>query len=563
MKIPDILTIRDEYSKTEVEPNPHFAKTQDELLSLIDLYSNSKYREGSEDESGYKRAFLNIVDNPTMVACKMIDLDTKDIRIIAEDGQSYYPAWLFSKDLKHWMKEQKFGKTINDWVYNYPKYGHLLVKKTKDGVVRVPLQNVSNDPEAGCILESEYIIEEHLYLPAQLREMGWDKDKVEEAILKYEELGKIPVYEVSNINKEYKIIAGDKDDGVVLFSDEIDRKDFLKELKWEDVPGRALGRGLVEKLFEEQIAVNKNENFFSQALRWTSKRVFQTRDESAGSNLLTDVENGDLIFAQSEITTIPMEERNLAAYNYADSKWKYNAQQKSFSTDVVRGEKTPGETPLGSTQLAMAMTAGYFDLKREDLGMFIDEILTDWIIPDFKKNAKKTHKIMLGEFNEDELEIVRNLIVKNRFNKAVLENIKKTKRIPSRQERELLRGIVLEEVKTAKDLEIPKNYYDNIKYKVQTVITGENMDIAAKLTTLQTVLQIIGSNPTLFRDKRAKKVFYQMLNYAGINPVEYEVLEENDEIEDIAGTLRAERGGSIARTPSVSGMTKFNQQATV
>ena len=91
---------------------------------------------------------------------------------------------------------------------------------------------------------------------------------------------------------------------------------------------------MVERLFEEQIAINQNENLFRAGLRWTSKHIFQTRDETVASNLLTDVEDGDLLIVQSEITPIVVEERNLHAYRESDAKWETNVMRKSFAYDM-------------------------------------------------------------------------------------------------------------------------------------------------------------------------------------------------------------------------------------
>ena len=65
------------------------------------------------------------------------------------------------------------------------------------------------------------------------------------------------------------------------------------------------------------------------------------------------------------------------------------------------------------------------------------------------------------------------------------------------------------------------------------------------MTTLQTILQIIGSNPTILRDKVTKKVFYKLLDMTGISPTDLNV-EEEQSVEDMAGEMMAQRGGSIA-----------------
>jgi hypothetical protein len=165
MKISEAIENRiEEYNKAQIAVNPSFAPRQQDILDLIDFYWMNRYRDGNLDTNGFKKAFFNIILNPTEVAQKMIDVDTKDIRIVAEEGQSYYPAWLFGKDLKIWMKDKKnkygetFGQFLNRLVYNWPKYGHILLKKAKDTVHLVPLKNISNKQDARSILPEVFWI---------------------------------------------------------------------------------------------------------------------------------------------------------------------------------------------------------------------------------------------------------------------------------------------------------------------------------------------------------------------------------------------------------------------
>ena len=81
--------------KKSLEFAPSFAPTEKDIIQLINLYWVDKYKSGDTNESGWKRAFYNVVENPTLVASKQIDLDTKDFKIIAADGKSFYPAWIY------------------------------------------------------------------------------------------------------------------------------------------------------------------------------------------------------------------------------------------------------------------------------------------------------------------------------------------------------------------------------------------------------------------------------------------------------------------------------------
>jgi hypothetical protein len=134
----------------------------------------------------------------------------------------------------------------------------------------------------------------------------------------------------------------------------------------------------------------------------------------------------------------------------------------------------------------------------------------------------------------------------------------------SPEQLEIRKGINAEIIKNSK-LKIPKGVYDNLQQKISILITGEEIDTASKLTTLQTVFQIIGSNPTIFRDKRVRKVFDAMLNLSGINPKDLDFDEVTD-IENIVGNTReqvAQRGGSIAAPKPSSVPQQVTQTQTV
>ena len=554
----------EDFEKTSLEVNPSYAPTLKDIIKLIDLYWVSKFRDGDKDSSGYKKAFFNIVNYPVEVASKMIDIDTKDIRIIAEKGQSYWPAWLFEKDLKIWMKEQKFAKFLNEIVYNWPKYGTVVVKKVREKLFLVPLQNFYVEPTAKNLENSIYIIEEHDLTLSQLQKFKGVWENVDKAIEKAED-NHITVYECFlNIPGEpynYWIVS-DIGDGIVHVAEKRNELHY-KELHWDKIPGRWLGRGMVERLFEEQIAINQNENLFRAGLRWTSKHIFQTRDETVASNLLTDVEDGDLLIVQSEITPIVVEERNLHAYRESDAKWETNVMRKSFAYDIIRGERPPAGTPLGTAILQTKMVSGYFDLKREDLGVFLKEILFDWVIPEFKKQRRAEHILSLGEFDEFEVDRIKKLVIRKRLNDAILDYIERERRLPNFEERRILEATVKQEVENAKEIVIPADFYKDLKYKIDILITAEQIDMAAKLTTLQTVLQIIGSNPTILEDKRTKKIFYRLLDLAGINPMELEFEEEENPLEVAIQTSKAKRGGSIAKVSLPTGLTEIPTEVRI
>ena len=66
-------------------------------------------------------------------------------------------------------------------------------------------------------------------------------------------------------------------------------------------------------------------------------------------------------------------------------------------------------------------------------------------------------------------------------------------------------------------LKIPDGFYDDAKYKVELVITGENVDVGSKIETFKTILQLIASNPTMLVDPAIRAVLNKVVSLTGEN----------------------------------------------
>jgi hypothetical protein len=389
----------------------------------------------------------------------MIDIDTKDIRVIAEDGASYYPSWFFSKELKQWMKEEGFGKLLNEIIYTLPKYGTVVLKKYGDNISLVPLQTLRNNTVVKT-LEDDIIVEEHEETITSFKSHSdiWGKEAVDRALSEYVKGAvKIKWYEAygsfkddngKDLDKNYFVFT---DIGTQLLAEKLSECPY-KEIHWDKLEGRWMGRGQVERLFDAQIQQNKVANMKSQSLNWTSKRIWQTRDEGVTRNLMTDVHNGDILRVNSEVTPVATEDRNLSAYTEEEKRWDMLAEKLGFSYDIMSGNRAPSGTPLGSSILQTQMAGGYFELKREDIGLFLKDLIFDWIIPMFKKAKKSKHQIMTSQFSEEELNTLRGLLTTSKINKALADYMSKTGIVPDEQQIDALKQIVAVKVKGEKEI---------------------------------------------------------------------------------------------------------------
>jgi len=558
------------YQKTTLDCNPPFAKTQREIVELIDLYRVDKFRDNDYDELGFLKPFYNITETPVQVAANWMDLDVRDIQFVAEQGQSYYPVWLLEKDARLWMKDNKncyadarfmsFGAFLNSFIPSWVRYGHAVLKKADNKIYLMPISNLIVEPGAESLTNANYIIEKHDYSPFELRKKNWDN--IEKAIEECEDKGHIFVYElfgeVKGLEGNYFIVAvrphkwyKDVGKGILLHSDTLDDLPY-KELPYEKIPGRWLGRGRVEQLFHSQIYQNRIAEYKAKGAHWTSKHIYQTRDETIDKNLMTEVKDGTVLTPLSEITPIAVEERNLHFYREEEQRYDFLVDKLSFAWDVTRGQRPPAGLTLGQSIIQSQTAGSYYKRKQEDLGLFLKDVLYDWILPLFNKDRNIAHRLPLSEFEEDELERLRNLVVVNRTNQEVVNFIARNKRIPTSQEYEVLRGIVKEQIKRKKDIFIPKNFYKNLRYKINIVITGEQIDLASKVTTLQTVLVMISQNPTILQDKNTRKVFFELLDSLGISPLKFQQIEPSELERAIEVPVRAQRGGSVPRIPPLT-----------
>lgn len=528
-------------------------------LKKIDLYYNSQYESGLYDSSGFKKLFYNIIKPAIDIAVKFIDLDTKDILLIPSKPETEKRVWLMQRDLKHWFKEQRFGSLLNEIAQDYPKYGSVVIKKSNKGLKKVNLHNLRMDPTATSLTESQFVYELIRISRGDIEEMDWDLSKLDESKKEffiyetYEKEGKDwirrfyadPIsYRETLESAESKLnFIYDVYPNVLLKEEEIKEDQFpYRELHWEKLPGRWLGQGFAEYLFENQVAENEAENLERKALYYKALQLWQTRDERVGRNVFTDLENGDILRVNSEITPIQKDNSDLAAFNVTRNRWSLNTERKTFSFDIARGEELPSRTPLGVAQLSAGMVASYFDLKRENFGLFLKELLIKDVIPEFKDKSRGEHILtILG--SDKEIDKIDSAIAEVAVTKAALEFADQNGRLPSVDEREREKGRILREIKeqTNRYFKILKDFYEDVEHFVEIEITGEAIDTRVRNQTIMVAMQILGSNPAIMQNKALRTMFFWMLEQAGVSPLDLNLFEE-----ELQRVPALPQGGSVA-----------------
>jgi hypothetical protein len=528
---------------------------QYDMVHQIHFAINSKFQSGDIDDEGDKKFYRNISINPCKVTSKAIDFDTKNIRLLTTGGGDPMKTWYMERDLKFWMREKQFGKTLNRIFTELPQFGSVVLKIVNGTPYFVDLRNFVIEQSADTLEDSNYLVEIHNYTPVTFRkvgkEMGWDPAKVDEAIEKFrqskgashirllERYGEVEETD-SKGKKTYSYkrvyiadVGEDEYDqrgeltvakaGVTMESKVVDTHPYW-EFHFDKIPGRWLGRGVIEALNEQQIAINTNTNLRSKAAHWVALRLWQTRDSAGGNrNLLTDVRNGEVLSQESEITRIDTGDRDSAFFTEQDNVWLRSRDEITFSYDVVQGERLPAGTPLGSAQIAISQTLSYFEQVQENVALDIKEMIYEVIIPTFEKESRPEHTLRLvGQDLDQYTEMVKNEKVAIEMARLAIKSLEGSP-FPTAEDRDTITLAVEESIKQGKErvLTVPKDFYKGVKYDVDIDITGESVDTRVRAATKFAILQAMTADPTMTTDPIKRKLLAGYAEDGGLNPADF------------------------------------------
>lgn len=561
------------YNDTDITIVDGLSFNQKRTIEKIYRYLNSKFLTGAVDIEGNKKYFFNIVNNPCRVETKSTDFDTKHIAVQTASGGDSYKTWFFERDLKFWFKDMNFGKVLNRIFDERPKFGTVVIKTIKGKPYFVDLRNFVVEQSADTLDNSNYIIEKHLYSPMEFRrvgkELGWDN--IDEAIEQHRTMDKpyLSVYErygefgdkydyqriyiadvgVDTIDKYTHTEIPHR--GVLLKQENIDAHPYT-EFHRMKIPGRWLGVGVVELLFEPQIRENEIANLESKGDYYAALHVWQSSGEKVNINLNRDVVDGQVLDNGGEpINPVEMTERNLAYFRIATDKWMKNRDELTFSYDVIQGERLPAGTPLGSARLAAAMAGSHFDQLREDVALDVKEYLFKVIIPQFAKSNTAEHILRIAG---EDLDKVRNMMINQKTRAALFSFLKRKVKLPTRVQYDIIKAGIEERVKQSKEilLTIPKEFYKNLKYKIDIIITGEQRDTSIWSQTMFAGLQAVTADPTLLTDPTKKKFFSKWLEAGGASIIDFEPDIQPQGIQSLMPARGA--GGGVSRPAMMGGI---------
>lgn len=540
----EIKAVKDNYEGGSIEIIEGLDFNQFQLLKQIEFYSNSKYLESNDNEPW--RPFFNIVNYRVNVAIRATDLDTKDINVFTEDPEYYIRSMIFNRGVKNWMREAYFSKTLNDLNEIRVRYGGVLVKRRMENgklFLEIPQwKNLIVDPvdiKNGIKIQKHYLTPIEIYNKRDVWEgVNENWEKIEKVLKK--QYGKnatnsdrVCVYEVEGIFEkedeteeegytlQQHFILGTHDGNMecILHSEDKKETDY-KYLSYDEVSGRSLGRGVVEDGLEAQIATNEAILAEKEIMDIASKTLFYTDSDILQNNALRDTETGDFIKVGKgeQIGIFNTTPSSLPQLENIIQKWEDQYNKTASTFEAITGETMPSGTPFRAIAIQNQEAQSLFNYRKEEMGIFLNELFTDWIIPHIKKNLQK-QDTLTADFDDEELEIIDEELIKLNVRDEVKKrmlNMEATTVDDYNTLKQLERERINKKLKKRRFLELPKDYFKDVEFKLDILITGEQINKSAVFETMANIMQTVAQNPQILQDPTLRKIFNKIIELSGI-----------------------------------------------
>jgi len=554
--ITELRQINDDYETGTIEITNGLTFSQYNTLRTTEFYSNSQFLNGNKDRRGREKPFYNIINTMVDTAVVATDIDTKDVRVTADNETSQDKSFLFNHEIQRWMKESDFARVLNEMGETRARYGGVIVKKTKEKgedmeVGVVDWKNIVTDQ---VDIMRGVIIEKHYMTPQELREKSEVWENVEDAIDMYSKKGytrtdeRIEIWEahgmfpVEYLEDEHDVASPEEYSQQVHFYAVknakvahlywAEEKEMpYKYLPWKKMSGRALGRGVVEEGNESQVWTNDAVQKENAYMEWASKVFLKTNSKKIGQNASTDHENGDIFTLEEgkDINVINMTTGVQPQFQVLVDKWWSQYERVTSSYDAVRGETPPSGQPYRLQALVSQSGSSHFDYRREEWGIFLKELFYDWVFPYIQAKLTKQH-ILASDFTPEELKNIDESFATHEANKYAMDKLFSGQVVTAEDYNAAVdqyTDFIAQDGKR-RFIDVPDNYFKDMKAKLTIDVTGEQKNKQATLESLSNILQTVqmSFDPNtgtygVLQDPTMSSVFNKILELsgAGLSPM--------------------------------------------
>lgn len=554
--VDELNDIRKSYYQDKVSIFDGLSYSQYQTLKQIEFYTNSKYLTGGKDQLGRDKPFYNIVNAKVNLATTATDLDTKDIQVMSDTSTSFDKSFLLKREVHNWIKEVNFGMILNQIGETRSRYGGVIVKKVmRDGKLNLEIPEWKNvitdqvDFERGAKIEKHYMtpseyaekhssfnlnvpLDDVLKMATNTRKLNMSSQTKTPTkyIIVWEIRGEFPetfidgTGDKNKYTNQYHIVIGEVENKQIHVHAELEKESIYKFLPWRKVPGRALGVGVVEDGFEAQIWTNDAKMREKEIMEIASKIGFKTTDPKMQNNILTDLDNGFILKMSPghDIQQVNTVSNAIPEFAKLVSSWDDQFSKVSSTFEANTGETLPSGTPFRLAAIQAQNANSLFTYRRQELGIFLKELFDDWIIPYLVKKMNTEH-ILAADFSHEELKSIDEAFAINLANEKFFDMILSDKEV-TQETYDQMYNMSLDFIQTTKArrfLEIPKDYFKDVKTKVDIITTGEEMNKSVVLESLNNIMTTVAQNPQILENPILSQIFARIVEVTnvGLSPI--------------------------------------------
>ncbi len=430
-------------------------------------FEDSKWSDGSDKEYfDLSRVMAVSIKNET-------DIDTKDLGVHAEIKEAVGTVGLIRGVIKNHLKVNKYGTLFNRVRDDLVDYGHVILKKTKEGTETVDLRNIVR-PADGMDIQKVTFVEKHSYsyqdmLQRKSRwEDSWDIIEAVRMKMRNTSASSFTVYEMWTIDEfdgqvtkgfinylDTAVLKPEESDSqadwqpqvelerkktpyTVPVNNEKKRKELEKqgylidgelpvypysEQRLFEVKGRWLGAGVYEITAPLRRAYNRTMNNKIHYDETFGKGLF-THTKGMGGKALTQsalqaLENSGVVEIQNGATLEQMRLQSLTTdFIISADKFFEFARQLLGLTAQGTGEELPASMSATSAMINKQKSKTLFDFVIEQQDLLWSPWFSDFELADIMEDLtfKKWVKI---EGNEQEIREIVVPFAKNYVNAEV------------------------------------------------------------------------------------------------------------------------------------------------
>lgn len=537
----EFSTFRDTYKDGELQITSDVSYNMREVLEdnvqlIHGKYKNPKFADGTD------KIFYNLVEAFSNMIFRNTDIDTKDINLRNLTGKFVQYVSILKYSLRHYLKDSKFGKKLNDFRLSLVREGHLIVKDVGGDVERVNLLNIIIPPFAKSIQDTGLIEATYLSYEKMLEYKETKHWKTIEELWKtMQKQGDVEftVYEYWKVD-EFEDEKGNKvtDKGCIkyldtsmLANDEIKQQDDYRDnieldrfispkiqkirskaqqkrygkkerriypymdAKLVAIDGRYWGFGVAELLSGLQKDYNEKLNLKRKLDRLQLRGVLvhtKSDDINKARNLsqefLKNLDTGSAISMENDES---LERLNLGSTTFDT----VTMLDKLFElmrvvigvTQQSTGEQSPATTTATVGMINQQASKTTYDAVVETQSLFLTELFQDFLLDDILNDLTEEKVVALSGDVRDLRTLDRFLVTQQVWRDALNAPM-----LPPIEEVEEAIKMQLESLDTQgteRFTEIKKEMIDKVDFLVEIYVNNESFDKQSRITNIREMLR--------------------------------------------------------------------------